>query len=106
MLAVVIVALIIVQFLSWLWILKFHSTDDHHQFEKSKASEMPVIPNYPCQLKRKPPYPYCPDDVLFPVEYLTVNTQITYVPRWLRSATVPEDAILKDQLLANDSLGG
>jgi osmotically-inducible protein OsmY/uncharacterized protein YkvS len=54
----------------------------------------------------KPPYPYCPDDVLFPVEYLTANTQITYGPRRLRSATVPEDSIFRDQLLANDSLGG
>jgi len=54
----------------------------------------------------KPPYPYCPDDVLFPVEYLTANAQITYGPRRLRSATVPEDAIFRDQLLANDSLGG
>lgn len=54
----------------------------------------------------KPPYPYCPDDVLFPAEYLTSNTQISYGPQQFRIATVPEDARLKEQLLANDSLGG
>lgn len=54
----------------------------------------------------RPPYPYCPEDVLFPVEYLTSNTQISYGPQQFRIATVPEDARLKEQLLANDSLGG
>jgi osmotically-inducible protein OsmY len=55
-----------------------------------------------------PPYPYCPEDVLFPAEYLVTEIQITRdreYPR-LRIATDLEEARLREQLLANDSLGG
>jgi osmotically-inducible protein OsmY len=54
----------------------------------------------------KPPYPYCPDDVLFPVEYRTTDIQSVQEPLHLQIATDSEDARFKEQLLANDSLGG
>jgi hypothetical protein len=53
-----------------------------------------------------PPYPYCPDDVLFPVTKRKVEYQILdQLPRspfmvaWV-------DQPLSKELLANDSLGG
>lgn len=52
-----------------------------------------------------PPYPYCPDDVMFPVEQREVEDQILeQLPPPLVVAS-PEQA-LWEQLLADDSLGG
>ena len=54
-----------------------------------------------------PPYPYCPDDVLFPVEYQNVDIQIAYEPDQLPFGAILENASpLGAQLIANDSLGG
>ena len=53
-----------------------------------------------------PPYPYCPDDVLFPVEYQEAELQIAYEPHQFPVAAILEEASLKEQLLANDSPGG
>jgi osmotically-inducible protein OsmY len=53
-----------------------------------------------------PPYPYCPDDVLFPVEYKDMNMQIEYNPDQYSFAKLSKDTPLGKQLLANDSLGG
>ena len=53
-----------------------------------------------------PPYPYCSEDVLFPIEYQDTDIQITYEPRPFPFAAISEDASLKEQLLANDSPGG
>jgi hypothetical protein len=54
----------------------------------------------------KAPYPYCPDDVLFPVEKREVEYQILeqlprspFVVAWVEQP-------LSEELLANDSLGG
>jgi osmotically-inducible protein OsmY len=53
-----------------------------------------------------PPYPYCPEDVLFPVEPQEVEYQILeQLPRPPLVVAMPEQA-LWEQLLANDSLGG
>jgi len=53
-----------------------------------------------------PPYPYCPDHVLFPVEQRVVEYQtLEHLPRPPLVATLREQA-LWEQLLANDSLGG
>ena len=55
-----------------------------------------------------PPYPYCLDDVLFPSDYQTADIQVTWdreSPQF-RIATDLEDLRLREQLLANDSLGG
>ena len=54
----------------------------------------------------KAPHPYCPDDVLFPVEQREVEYQILeQLPRSPFGAALQEQA-LWEQLLANDSLGG
>src|SRR5271157_2809001 len=54
----------------------------------------------------KAPYPYCPDDVLFLTEQQDVKDQI--LQQFSRSpiAAGLEDQSLKQQLTANDSLGG
>jgi len=49
----------------------------------------------------KAPHPYCPDDVLFPVEQRGLDDQVL---AQLRPS--PVTTRLKEQLLANDSLGG
>ena len=53
-----------------------------------------------------PPYPYCPDDVLFPVEYRTEDIQIAYGSRQPPFEEIPDGKSFKEQVLANDSLGG
>jgi len=54
----------------------------------------------------KAPYPYCPDDVLFPVEKREVEYQILeQLPR-APFVVVWKEELLREQLLANDSLGG
>ncbi|HLO33575.1 MAG TPA: BON domain-containing protein [Anaerolineales bacterium] len=54
----------------------------------------------------KAPYPYCPDDVLFPVEKQQVKFQVLeQLPR-PPLVVAPEEQLLWEQLLANDSLGG
>jgi len=53
-----------------------------------------------------PPYPYCPDDVLFPAEYQAADIQPVHDHLHLGIATDLKDAELREQLLANDSLGG
>jgi osmotically-inducible protein OsmY len=54
----------------------------------------------------KAPYPYCPDDVLFPVEKRQVEYQILeQLPRSPFVVTWAEQP-LREELLANDSLGG
>ena len=53
-----------------------------------------------------PPYPYCPDDILFPVEHRAMEYQL--LKKFPRSLFVLawEENSLREQLLANDSLGG
>ncbi len=52
----------------------------------------------------KAPYPYCPGDVLFLVKQQdAMNNQVL---RQLYQSPILEDPSLKEQLLANDSLGG
>jgi hypothetical protein len=53
-----------------------------------------------------PPYPYCPGDVLFPIEYQKAGDAIVYGPHQFLIAAISEDASLSEQLLANDALGG
>jgi osmotically-inducible protein OsmY len=53
-----------------------------------------------------PPYPYCPDEVLFPVERQKVEYQLLgQLPR-PPFVVALKDQLLREQLLANDSLGG
>lgn len=54
-----------------------------------------------------PPYPYCPDDVLFPVEKRELEYQILeQLPRSPFLVAWEEQPLIREQLLANDSLGG
>jgi osmotically-inducible protein OsmY/uncharacterized protein YkvS len=54
----------------------------------------------------KAPYPYCPEDVLFPVEYQDEENQTSQqLPGSLLTVALAEP-LLWEQLLANDSLGG
>lgn len=53
-----------------------------------------------------PPYPYCPDHVLFQVEPQTgENQSLQQIPRAPSTATL-EEQLRWEQLLANDNLGG
>ena len=47
-----------------------------------------------------PPYPYCPDDILFPAEYQVLNETGQFPFEKIAEGT------LKNQVFANDSLGG
>jgi osmotically-inducible protein OsmY len=54
----------------------------------------------------KAPYPYCPDDVLFPIEKQQVEYQILeHLPRFPLVVAWVEQP-LSEELLANESLGG
>lgn len=53
-----------------------------------------------------PPYPYCPDEVLFPVEHHHVENQASqYLPQ-TPLTVVSEEQLLWEELLADESLGG
>jgi hypothetical protein len=51
-----------------------------------------------------PPYPYCPDEVLFPADYQLEYREV--LPSGVSSTLKIEAQVLNKQLLANDSLGG
>jgi hypothetical protein len=53
-----------------------------------------------------PPYPYCSDEVLFPVEYQDSDIRIGFEPHRFPYAAISEEASLGRQPVANDSLGG
>ena len=52
-----------------------------------------------------PPYPYCPDDVLFPAGYQHVG-KIASIPNQAPPKRRTGEQVLSEQVLANDSLGG
>jgi osmotically-inducible protein OsmY len=52
-----------------------------------------------------PPYPYCPADVLFPVEYQIVEIRPATAPQHYPLGELLEPVSLKQQLLAGDSTG-
>ena len=53
-----------------------------------------------------PPYPYCPEDVLFPIEYQRVDKKIEDVLIQVSSSNKTEMQKMSEELLYNDSLGG
>jgi hypothetical protein len=54
-----------------------------------------------------PPYPYCPDEVLFPVEYQQEHKKIENAPNQASTTLrTPEAQVMSEELLYNDSLGG
>jgi osmotically-inducible protein OsmY len=72
--------------------------DQYGDFEPASFSE----PN----LDWVPPYPYCPDDVLVPIEYQVEDVPMAYEAVQFPFQEVAEGASLREQLPANDSLGG
>lgn len=52
-----------------------------------------------------PPYPYCSEDVLFPIEYSNADIQIEDDPAQLPFGAIMEDASIREQFFATDSLG-
>ena len=76
--------------------------------EKNKYQDFDSASFYTPNWEWIPPYPYCTDDVLFPVEYRNTDTDVetTYGPRQVSHEEALSDASFKEQLLANDSLGG
>jgi hypothetical protein len=53
-----------------------------------------------------PPYPYCPDDVLFPVEYRAADIELANEPHQFPFKTMPDVESIKKQFFTNDSMGG
>jgi len=53
-----------------------------------------------------PPHPYCPDDVLFPIEYQVASTQIAYGTHQFPLKKILDVPSFEKQFFANDSLGG
>jgi len=53
-----------------------------------------------------PPYPYCPDDVLFPVEHWDAGDHILQQIAEPPLPVVSKEQLLWEQLLADDNLGG
>ena len=53
----------------------------------------------------QPPYPYCSEDVLFPIEYLNADIHIENDPEQFPFGAVIEEASIREQLFATDSLG-
>lgn len=53
----------------------------------------------------QPPYPYCSEDVLFPIEYLDADIHIENDPEQFPFGAVIEEASIREQFFATDSLG-
>jgi len=53
-----------------------------------------------------PPYPYCPDDVLFPIAYQQLDKKIENVSNLVSSIPKTEMQKMSEELLYNDSIGG
>lgn len=52
-----------------------------------------------------PPYPYCPADILFPIEYQNADIQIAPEPDEFPFGEILEEASVREQLFAMDSFG-
>jgi hypothetical protein len=76
-------------------------SDERNQYQDFDSASF-YVPNSDWT----PPYPYCPDDVLFPVEYRTTDIETTYGPLQVSHEDALSDSSFKEELLANDSLGG
>ena len=81
-------------------ILNIQSTDStmYQEFDTSLF----IAPN----IDWTPPYPYCPDDVLFPIAYQQVDKMIENVSNQVSSKPKTEMQKMSEELLYNDSLGG
>jgi osmotically-inducible protein OsmY len=75
--------------------LRISSNDQGRDLDFNPASF--ITPN----VDWTPPYPYCPDDVLFPAEYQAMRESHRYP-----FEEMSEGKSFKKQIFANDSLGG
>jgi osmotically-inducible protein OsmY len=74
--------------------------------QKKRYMEFNPIRFFTPKMDWKAPHPYCPEDVLFPIEQLEVEYQLLeQLPRPPLVVGLQEQ-VLWEQLLANDSLGG
>ncbi len=77
-----------------------------HSNERNRYTEFNPVRFFTPKRGWKAPHPYCPQDVLFPIEQLEVEYQLLEQhPRPPLVAALQEQ-VLWEQLLANDSLGG
>jgi osmotically-inducible protein OsmY len=74
--------------------------------QRNRYMEFNPIRFFTPKMGWKAPHPYCPQDVLFPIEQLEMEYQILeQLPRPPFVVALQEE-VLWEQLLANDSLGG
>jgi osmotically-inducible protein OsmY len=76
-------------------------SDERNQYQDFDSTSF-YAPNWDWT----PPYPYCPDDVLFPVEYRVTDNDETYQPQQILHEETLSDTSFKEKILANNSLGG
>jgi len=74
--------------------------------EKSRYQDLDRSAFFAPDVSWTPPYPYCPEDVVFPIEYQTVDAQTASATHQVEESVKQEGASLKENLLANDALGG
>ncbi len=79
---------------------------DIHSNEKNRYMRFDPVHFFVPNKDWKAPYPYCPEDVLFLVQQENTENQVLQQLYVSPYAAFLEDTLLKDQLLANDSLGG
>ena len=80
--------------------LDIHSNEVNRYMSFDSASYNP--PN----VAWAPPYPYCSEDVLFPVECQDADIQIADKQDRFPFTVISEAASVEEQLITNDSLGG
>ena len=79
---------------------------DIHSNEKKRYMQFDPVHFFAPAKDWKAPYPYCPEDVLFLVSPQDPGNQVMQQLFQSPFAATLEDTFLKEQFLANDSLGG
>jgi hypothetical protein len=76
------------------------NSQEHHRYQDFDSASF-----FAPGAEWTPPYPYCPSDVLFPVEQQTVDAQGTNVTNAYEELA-EEGASFKEPYVVNDALGG
>jgi hypothetical protein len=80
---------------------------DIHSNQKKRYMEFDPVYFLVPERNWKAPYPYCPEDVLFlDKQQEAMNNQVLRQLHQSPFTAILDDPLLKEQLLANDSLGG
>ena len=74
--------------------------------DRSRYQEFDPASFFAPGLDWTPPYPYCPNDVLFPVEYQTADALIVNTTHPFEELKDKEVVSFKEQVFVNDALGG